>query len=129
MILFNACKGKDRDLMDVYIWKRGMNIKGGLGRIAKNLDVKYDLDDEFDIEKECRVFLDWKGMELESLERKTDMENIIKKNESDIRVLPLIEDKLGLFWMGRKDIDLFHKIWEAFDESLERERSQGLEMQ
>jgi hypothetical protein len=116
-------KGKDRDIMDIYMYKIGPNIRGGLKAIAKKFGVKYDVDDNFDIAKESRIFLDWNGFDNESSDRKAKLQEIMDKNKNDIRILPLIEEKMGLFWSGRKDVDLFHKKWEAFYESMERERA------
>lgn len=124
--------GKDRDLMDICISKKGMwLIGGGLKGVAKKLNVGYSMEkmningEEIDLNNinivDCcnKVFIDEDGDELEL---KLELNKILAKNENDIRVLPLVEQSLGLLSNKRMIVDNYHKIWDSFYECLEKEK-------
>lgn len=131
MIIGN--NGKDRDLMDICIHKKGMwLIGGGLEGVVKKLCINYDMNrmsredgrvidlNSFIIQDSCnKVFIDETGDELEL---KLELEKILVKNENDIRVLPLVEYSLELLLSKRKNIDNYHKTWDSFYQCLEKEK-------
>lgn len=128
--------GKDRDLMDVCISRKGMwIIGGGLPGTIKKLKVDYNMkkmkinDKEIylyniDIAKSCNdvFFDDDRGDFRGGGGGEDELSNILAKNENDIRALPLLEQALGLFWSQRGAVDKYHKVWDSFYEALEKEK-------
>ncbi len=99
---------KDRDLLDLCLLKN-MPVKGGLRTIAKKLDIHnnlIDLEMQNDEKKICILSSDeCINRYNRSLLRKK------KRNEYDIKVLPLLEEKLGFLYEPRLPIDRYHKRW------------------
>lgn len=101
---------KDRDLLDICIIK-DIPVKGGLRQITKRFKISYDfIEKGEDIKEEDVIcFLD----DSDQYTRMYNSSLIIRKrrNESDIRVLPLLEEKLGFLYEPRSFIDRYHKKW------------------
>lgn len=126
MDLLNKFYSKDRDLIDLCFDR---NLKGNLFSIARRLKIldgtnKGSLNIDLIIAKENRVFDDrvidpsdnTRQMMIDCLDdcyeiKKLDV--IKKRNEFDVRVLPLIEDKLGLLYNGQESKDRYHHIFDS----------------
>lgn len=97
---------RDRDLLDLCILK-DIHIKGGLKEIVRRLKIDYD----FTVEKgEENVYF------LDNFDQCISRYNSClitrkRRNESDIRILPLLEEKLGFLYEPRSFIDRYHKKW------------------
>lgn len=98
--------GRDRDLLDICILK-DMPIKGGLRQITKklNIDVASNNDDEDNIcfLNDSDIYANKYNYYLMARKR---------RNESDIKVLPLLEERLGFLYEPRSFIDRYHKKWQ-----------------
>ncbi len=95
---------RDRDLLDLCILKN-ITVKGGLKKIAERLNIGYNLTDSSIENVNYDDFDQYIGKYNSCLiERK-------RRNESDIKVLPLLEEKLGFLYEPRSFIDKYHKKW------------------
>lgn len=95
---------KDRDLLDLCLLKN-IPVKGGLREIARKFKIN-NIETQNDEKKICVISSDdYINRYNKSLLRKK------KRNESDIRVLPLLEEKLGFLYEPRLPIDRYHKRW------------------
>lgn len=101
---------KDRDLMDLCIL-REISVKGGLEEVVKRLKIDHDLRckgcPEYSKEEVC--FLKSFGMDINRYNNSVKM--IKQKNEFDVKILPLLEEKLGYLYDLRIIQDKFHKKW------------------
>lgn len=101
---------KDRDLMDLCI-SREISVKGGLEEVIKRLKIDHDLRckgcPEYSKEEAC--FL--KSFDIDTNRYNNNMKMIKQKNEFDVKVLPLLEEKLGYLYDTRIIQDKFHKKW------------------
>jgi predicted PolB exonuclease-like 3'-5' exonuclease len=101
---------KDRDLLDVCIL-REIDVKGGLQEVIKRLKIGHNLGNKFFPkydEGEERFLTDlYVGA--------NKYNNYVKlakhRNEFDVRMLPLLEEKLGYLYEPRSYFDKFHKKW------------------
>lgn len=99
---------RDRDLLDICILKN-MTVKGGLREIAKRLKIHNNSTDQEiqdDEQKMCLLSFD---EHINRYNRSLIMKK--KRNESDIKILPLLEEKLGFLYEPRLSIDRYHKRW------------------
>jgi hypothetical protein len=96
---------KDRDLLDSCIL-RYINVKGGLRDIIKRLNICNNLTDSLD-ESVC-LFNDF---DQQIYKYNSNLIARKRRNESDIKVLPLLEEKLGFLYEPRTYIDKYHKKW------------------
>lgn len=103
---------RDRDLLDLCIL-RNMPVKGGLKEIVKRLNIYYsfaDIDKDINIkDTEQKICLFSFDEYVNNYNRNLLMKK--KRNESDIKVLPLLEEKLGFLYEPRLPIDRYHKRW------------------
>lgn len=101
---------KDRDLMDLCI-SRDISVKGGLEKVVKRLKIDHDLRckgcPEYSKEEVC--FL--KSFDMNTNRYNNSMKMIKQKNEFDVKILPLLEEKLGYLYNSRIIQDKFHKKW------------------
>jgi len=87
-------------------------VRGGLGEVLKRLKIKCDLEN-----KEVPNFYEHiknvfgKYSDKKSREYKDSLNLVMKRNEFDVRVMPLIEHKFGLLYKGYENIDEYHKRW------------------
>ena len=97
---------RDRDLLDLCILK-DIHIKGGLKEIVRRLKIDYDFTVEKGEENVC--FLD----DFDQYISRYNSRLLTRKrrNEYDIRLLPLLEEKLGFLYEPRSFIDRYHKKW------------------
>lgn len=101
---------KDRDLMDLCIL-REISVKGGLEEVVKRLKVDHNLrcKDCPEYSKEETCFL--KSFDTNTNKYNNNMKMIKQRNEFDVRILPLLEEKLGYLHEPRIIQDKFHKKW------------------
>lgn len=97
---------RDRDLLDCCLL-RGIDVTGGLRKIIDRLNI--GIIDINSINEQEICFLN-------SYDQYTNRYNYYlmmkkKRNESDIKVLPLLEEKLGYLYDSRTNFDRFHKNW------------------
>lgn len=97
---------RDRDLLDICVLK-DMHIKGGLRGITKRLNIEVIDDNHNDDQEICFLndsdpYINRYNYRL--MERK-------RRNKSDIKVLPLLEEKLGFLYEPRSFVDRHHKKW------------------
>jgi hypothetical protein len=101
---------KDRDLMDLCI-SREISVKGGLEEVVKRLKIDHDLRckgcPEYSKEEVC--FL--KSFDTNINRYNNSLKIIKQKNEFDVKILPLLEEKLGYLYNSRIIQDKFHKKW------------------
>lgn len=101
---------KDRDLLDICIL-RDIDVKGGLQEVIKRLKIGHNLGNKFfpKYDEDEERFL----TDLDVGVNKYN--NYIKlakhRNEFDVRMLPLLEEKLGYLYEPRSYFDKFHKKW------------------
>lgn len=133
--MFKNIIKRDRDLIDICV-KRYGNVKGGLPRVTYDLGIDYEPPVE-DIEiGETRdayrrlyftnyQFTGYEGIikrgnseylkHLNNIMQtdwyKKDLKLSMMKNEWDIRVLPLLEEKLGLLYEPLTEEDKYHRNW------------------
>ncbi len=93
---------RDRDLLDLCLLKK-IPVKGGLKNIAGRLNI----DINFTGEEICYLGA------LDPYVSKYNSCLITRKRRSqnDIKVLPLLEEKLGFLYEPRTFVDKFHKKW------------------
>jgi hypothetical protein len=101
---------KDRDLLDLLILRK-IPVKGGLEKIVKRLHIDHGLRC-----KNCPEYSDEEVCFLKSFDADTNRYNnslkIVKqRNEFDVKILPLLEEKLGYLYDPRLFIDRYHKNW------------------
>ena len=101
---------KDRDLLDLCILRK-ISVKGGLEAIVKRLKIKHDLRC-----KNCPEYSEEEVCFLKSFDESTNKYNnslkmVKQRNEFDVRILPLLEEKLGYLYEPRILQDKFHKKW------------------
>lgn len=101
---------KDRDLMDMCIL-REISVKGGLEEVVKRLKIDHNLRC-----KDCPEYSKAEVCFLKSFDTNTNKYNnsmkvIKQRNEFDVRILPLLEEKLGYLYEPRIIQDKFHKKW------------------
>lgn len=110
MCMLQKIMEKDRDLMDLCI-SREISVKGGLEKVVKRLKIDHDLRCKGCLEysKEEVCFL--KSFDMDTNRRNNNMKMIKQKNEFDVKVLPLLEEKLGYLYDVRIIQDKFHKKW------------------
>lgn len=97
----------DRDLLDICIMK-DIPIKGGLKEIIRRLKIDYDSVmryDRYDRHDRHDIYDRYISMYNSYLLARK------RRNESDIRVLPLLEEKLGFLYEARSFVDRYHKRW------------------
>ncbi len=96
---------RDRDLLDLCILKN-IHVKGGLKKIIERLNIHYNLENSSEEDVNFCHNFDQNISKYNSclIERK-------RRNESDIKVLPLLEEKLGFLYEPRSYIDKYHKKW------------------
>lgn len=111
----NAAK-RNRDLMDLCLCKK-VKIKGGLYEIVKRLrngNNGNQLNNQ-SLEKEAQykdALIRMQNNKFSSPEELENVYNLIKeKNEIDIRVLPELENYLGLLFCGLNGDDKFTHHW------------------
>jgi len=102
---------KDRDLLDLCILME-INVKGGLQEVVKRLNIDHDLGD-----KNSPVYGDNDVCFLTDFDVGTNKyNNYIKlakhRNEFDVRMLPLLEERLGFLYEPRSFVDRYHKKWQ-----------------
>lgn len=118
-IYSNFVLSKDRDLLDICISKN-VNVTGGLEKVIKRLNIDHDLRckncPEYSEEEMC--FL--KSFNDEINKYNNNLKMVKQRNEFDVRILPLLEKKLGYLYDPRTFIDRFHKKWDKkYDEKWE----------
>lgn len=97
--------GRDRDILDLCILKN-ITVKGGLKEIVRRLNIDYNFTDSSEEDVNfCHNFDQYIGKYNSSLITRK------RRNESDIKVLPLLEEKLGFLYEPRSFIDKYHKKW------------------
>ena len=101
---------KDRDLLDISIL-REIPVKGGLEQVVKRLKINHDLRC-----KNCPTYSDEEDYFFANFDYDTNRYNnnlkaIKQRNEFDVRILPLLEEKLGYLYHPRIIQDKFHKKW------------------
>jgi hypothetical protein len=96
---------KDRDLLDSCIL-RDINVKGGLKYIAKRLNIGYNFTDSSE-EDVCLL----NDFDQYIIRYNSSLIARKRRNESDIKVLPLLEEKLGFLYEPRSYVDKYHKKW------------------
>lgn len=119
---------RDRDLLDICIIK-DIPIKGGLKEIVRRLKIDYDIIVRRENRRENRkddIEENRKDNRKDDIEENMcfldDFDRYIgiynsrliarkRRNESDIRVLPLLEEKLGFLYEPRSFVDKYHKRW------------------
>lgn len=115
---------RDRDLLDLCIIK-DIPVKGGLKEITRRLKIDYNFKIDYNLIGynlvDCNlVDYDEKGEEdvyfLDNFDQNVSRYNSClitrkRRNESDIRALPLLEEKLGFLYEPRSFIDRYHKKW------------------
>ena len=101
---------KDRDLMDLCVL-REISVKGGLEEVVKRLKIDHNLrcKDCPEYSKEETCFL--KSFDTNTNKYNNNMKMIKQRNEFDVRILPLLEEKLGYLYEPRIIQDKFHKKW------------------
>lgn len=87
----------DRDLFDLCVLNK-IDIKGGLGEVAKRLNINFNFS-----AKDIDAFA--------IKDKKKRIEAVTKRNEFDVRILPLIEEKLGYLYQPRNNTDNYQKNW------------------
>ncbi len=102
---------KDRDLLDLCIQK-SVPVKGGLEKIINRLKIGHDLRC-----KNCPEYSEEELCFLDSFDDNINRYNIglklvKQRNEFDVKILPLLEEKLGYLYEPRGVQDKFHKKWE-----------------
>lgn len=101
---------KDRDLLDLLI-SRKIPVKGGLEKIVKRLKIQHDLRckncPEYSHEEVC--FLN--SFDNDINKYNNSLKLVKQRNEFDVKILPLLEEKLGYLYVPRSFIDIFHKKW------------------
>jgi len=102
---------KDRDLLDLCI-SINVPVQGGLEQIIKRLNIDHDLRC-----KNCPEYSEEEICFLNSFDENINKYNnnlkmVKQRNEFDVRILPLLENKLGYLYDSRSFIDRFHKQWE-----------------
>jgi len=102
--------GKDRDLLDLCI-TNNVSVKGGLEQVVKRLKIEHDLRckncPEYSIGEEC--FL--KSFDESTNKYNNGLKLVKQRNEFDVKILPLLEEKLGYLYEPRTIQDKFHKKW------------------
>lgn len=106
---FNKIIKKDRDLLDLCLL-REINVRGGLQQVIKRLKIGHLPY------KCCPDYTDEELHFLTDFDRDTNIHNnslriARHKNEFDIRILPLLEEKLGYLYEQRSPVDKYHKKW------------------
>lgn len=101
---------KDRDLLDICVL-RDISVKGGLEEVIKRLKIKHNLRC-----KDCPKYSKEETCFLKDFDKDTNRYNvnykaIKQRNEFDIRVLPLLEERLGYLYEPRLPTDKYHKKW------------------
>lgn len=109
-IYSNLILSKDRDLLDLLILRK-IPVKGGLEKIVNRLKIKSDLRC-----KNCPEYSEEEYCFLNSFDDDTNKYNnslklVKQRNEFDVKILPLLEEKLGYLYEPRFFVDKFHKKW------------------
>lgn len=101
---------KDRDLLDICI-SRDIDVKGGLKEVIKRLRIEHDFSgkDDYYCDNDELCFLT--GFERNINAYNNNLRMIKQRNEFDIRILPLLEERLGYLYAPRLIQDKFHKKW------------------
>lgn len=101
---------KDRDLLDLCILRK-IPVKGGLEKIIKRLKIDHDLRckncPEYSKEEVC--FLN--SFDVDINKYNSSLKLVKQRNEFDVKILPLLEEKLGYLYESRLFVDRFHKKW------------------
>jgi len=101
---------KDRDLLDLCI-QRHIPVKGGLESIIKRLRIEHNLRckncPEYSNEEVC--FL--KSFSNDINRYNNNLKLVKQRNEFDVKILPLLEEKLGYLYEPRLFLDRYHKKW------------------
>lgn len=101
---------KDRDLLDLLILKK-IPVKGGLEEIIRRMKIDHDLRckncPEYSKEEVC--FL--KSFDEDTNKYNNSLKIVKQRNEFDVKILPLLEEKLGYLYEPRLFIDRYHKKW------------------
>jgi len=101
---------RDRDLLDLCVI-RDISVKGGLEEVIKRLKIKHNLRC-----KDCPVYSKeeicfLKDFDIDTNRYNNSLKAIKQRNEFDIRVLPLLEERLGYLYEPRLPMDRYHKKW------------------
>ncbi len=101
---------RDRDLLDLCI-QNSVSVKGGLEKIINRLKIGHDLRckncPSYSHEEMC--FLD--SFDEDTNRYNTNLKLVKQRNEFDVKILPLLEEKLGYLYEPRGVQDIFHKKW------------------
>ena len=108
--ILNRIIEKDRDLMDLCVL-REISVKGGLENVVKRLKIDHDLRC-----KNCPEYSDeeicfFKSFDPTTNKYNNSMKIAKQRNEFDVKILPLLEEKLGYIYEQRILQDKFHKKW------------------
>lgn len=102
---------KDRDLLDLCVL-RDISVKGGLSEVVKRLNIEHNFPykntPEYGNDEMC--FLT--GFDRDTNIYNNNLKIIKQRNEFDVRILPLLEEKLGYLYTPRIIQDKFHKKWQ-----------------
>ncbi len=101
---------RDRDLLDLCIL-REIDIRGGLEAVIKRMKINHNFQ-----HKNIPVYNDREICFLTEFDKctnrfNTNLKAIKQRNEFDVRILPLLEEKLGYLYEPRLPMDKFHKKW------------------
>ena len=101
---------RDRDLLDLCVL-RDISVKGGLEEVIKRLRIRHNLRCKNcpTYSKEEICFL--KDFDMETNRYNNNLKGIKQRNEFDIRILPLLEERLGYLYESRLPMDRYHKKW------------------
>ena len=101
---------KDRDLLDICVL-REISVKGGLEEVIKRLKIGHNLKCKNcpTYSKEEICFL--KDFDMDTNRYNNSLKGIKQRNEFDIRILPLLEERLGYLYEPRLPVDKYHKKW------------------
>lgn len=116
-VLYNVFY-KDRDLLDSVLYRKLGGVKGGLGETCKRLGIQIDSagkDVSVQLFNQACDYIAQNKDDQKTEEYKTARKIVYDRNEYDIRSLPLLEERLGLLYEGKKDEDTFHKDWSQTD--------------
>jgi hypothetical protein len=101
---------KDRDLLDLCIL-RGINVKGGLQEVTRRFKIKHDLGNK-NIPSYSNKDLNFLTEMNKSSNNYNHYMKLAKhRNEFDVRILPLLEERLGYLFESRSCFDNYHKRW------------------
>lgn len=111
--IMNNVLSKDRDLIDICL-KRGISIKGGLPNLIESLKIDNPYNKEMDDAMEALMNngYNMKLRETDENEYNYLLQLVGEKNKADIKLLPKIEEKLGILYLPRNDEDKYKHDWQ-----------------